>query len=159
MTLAHLPSENFTCNGLFYLSWLPRLHFVCFMVRSVLGLGEVGPARLIQYISGDSQLSKNTLWKNTMFEKYTLWGLSNKYQGILSFAKILEKYTCKAYPIYQGIISWAKIHFGKIQCLKNTLARLIQYIKGFLVEQKYTLEKYNVWKIHLHLKNTLARLI
>ena len=31
---------NFTCNGLFYLSWLPGHHFVGFMVRSVLELGR-----------------------------------------------------------------------------------------------------------------------
>ena len=33
-------SMNFTCNGLFYLSWLPGHHFVGFMVRSVLELGR-----------------------------------------------------------------------------------------------------------------------
>ena len=33
-------SMNFTCNGLFYLPWLPGHHFVGFMVRSVLELGR-----------------------------------------------------------------------------------------------------------------------
>ena len=60
LTFAHLLPMNFTCNGpflSFLIAWAPFCLFYG-EVRIRIGALEVGPARLIQYISGDPQLSK-----------------------------------------------------------------------------------------------------
>ena len=99
---------NFTCNGLFYLPWLPGHHFVCFMVRSVLELerGSAWEAYPI-YIRGSSV--KQT--RNNSCSRYKVavvtWTVSRFIRRQIQIqTQIQKKNTKKCKDKYLPSSSW-----------------------------------------------------